>query len=207
MGTLTFDAYQVPNIFPHFICKSQKKSLLLQTENNYINHQNFHDMKKLIIALMLFVPVALFAQKFGHVDTQAIMTTLPEIAKINGELQALAKKHEDQLIAMQNELKRKAEDYDKNKSTMNAMVLQQTENALQEENQKIQQAYTRAQHEMEAKQKEMMEPIYEKVKTAIKNVGKAGQYTYIFEQDAALYVGVGSKDLTNEVKAEIARLK
>ena len=164
MGTLTFDAYQAPNIFPHFICKSQKKSLLLQTENNFINHQNFQNMKKLIIALMLFVPVALFAQKFGHVDTQAIMTTLPEITKINGELQALAKKHENQLMAMQNELKRKADDYDKNKSTMNAMLQQQTEN-------------------------------------------KAGQYTYIFEQDAALYVGVGSKDLTNEVKAEIARLK
>jgi len=207
LGTLTFGPCQASNISPYFICKSQKKSLLLQTENNFINHQNFQNMKKFIIALMLFVPVTLFAQKFGHVDTQAIMTTLPEIAKINGELQALAKKHEDQLMAMQNELKRKAEDYDKNKSTMNAMVLQQTENALQEENQKIQQAYTRAQQEMEAKQKEMLEPIYEKVKTAIKNVGKAGQYTYIFEQDAALYVGVGSKDLTNEVKAEIARLK
>lgn len=52
-----------------------------------------------------------------------------------------------------------------------------------------------------------MEPIYEKVKTAIKNVGKAGRYTYIFETSAALYIGEDSKDITAEVKAEIAKLK
>ena len=52
-----------------------------------------------------------------------------------------------------------------------------------------------------------VEEVYEKIKTAIKNVGTAGQYTYIFETSAALFVGAGSKDLTNEIKAEINRLK
>ena len=47
-------------------------------------------MKRLIIIMMLFAPMAVMAQKFGHVDSQSIMTTLPEIAKINGELQASA---------------------------------------------------------------------------------------------------------------------
>ena len=63
------------------------------------------------------------------------------------------------------------------------------------------------QQEMQKKQQEMMAPIYKKVQTAIQNVGKAGQYTYIFEQGAALYIGTGSKDVTSEVKAELNKLK
>ena len=52
-----------------------------------------------------------------------------------------------------------------------------------------------------------MAPVYQKVQTAIQNVGKAGQYTYIFEMGAALYIGTGSKDVTAEIKAEINKLK
>ena len=67
-------------------------------------------MKKFIIMMMLFAPMAVMAQKFGHVDSQSIMTTLPEIAKINGELQASAQQFENELKAMQEELQRKADE-------------------------------------------------------------------------------------------------
>ena len=48
-------------------------------------------MKKLLLLIMLMAPLATFAQKFGKVNTQTIMQALPEIAKINGELQAQQK--------------------------------------------------------------------------------------------------------------------
>ena len=73
--------------------------------------------------------------------------------------------------------------------------------------QKIQQTYAQNQQELQKQQQEKMAPVYQKVQTAIQNVGKAGQYTYIFEQGAALYVGAGSKDVTAEVKAELNKLK
>lgn len=164
-------------------------------------------MKKIIIMLMLLAPMAVMAQKFGHVDTQNIMQTLPEIAKINGELQAKAQEYENDLKAMQDELQRKADEYEKAKATMNATTQQETETSLQEMYQKIQQTYAQNQQEMQKLQQEKMQPIYTKVQTAIQNVGKAGQYTYIFEQGAALYVGAGSKDVTAEVKAELNKLK
>lgn len=164
-------------------------------------------MKKLIIALLLLSPVAVFAQKFGHVDSQALLETLPEMSRVRGELEAFGKQKENELTAMQEELKRMAEEYDKNMSTMDEKTRAEKEENLMMYNTKIQQASSLAQQDYQAKQKELLEPVYEKIKTAIKNVGKAGQYTYIFETDAALYVGAGSKDLTNEIKAEINRLK
>ena len=47
-------------------------------------------MKKLILMLMLCVPMAMSAQKFGHVDAQSVMQNLPEFMKVRGELEAQA---------------------------------------------------------------------------------------------------------------------
>ncbi len=87
-------------------------------------------MKKLFFTLMLMAPLATFAQKFGKVNTQTIMQAMPEISKINGELEAQAKTYENDLVAMQNELKRKSDEYDSKKSTMNATAQQTEEEAL-----------------------------------------------------------------------------
>ena len=163
-------------------------------------------MKKFIIMMMLFAPMAVMAQKFGHVDSQSIMTTLPEIAKINGELQATAQQFENELKAMQDELQRKAEDYDKTKSTMNATKQAETEKSLQDMYTKIQQAAQDNQQAFNKMQQEKLGPILDKVRKAIEEVAKAGNYVYIMEQSAGqpLYVNTAiSEDITAKVKAKL----
>ena len=98
-------------------------------------------MKKIFLALMLLAPMAMQAQKIGCVDMDAVAQNLPEYAKAQGELQALAKEYENQLQEMQKELQRKAEEYDKTKSTMNATKQQETEQSLQDMYARIQQQY------------------------------------------------------------------
>ncbi len=164
-------------------------------------------MKKFFVALMLIAPTAMFAQKFGHVDTQNIMQSLPEISVINGELQAKQKELENDLTAMQTEFQRKLDDYEKTQSTMNETKRKETEQEMQDMNNKIQQTYQQSQQTMQQLQQEKMGPVYEKVRKAIESVGKAGAYTYIFEVGSALYIGTDSKDLTADVKSEIQKIK
>lgn len=166
-------------------------------------------MKKIIITLVVMFSMAISAnaQKFGHVDTQSIMQTLPELTKVNGELQALAQQFDNDLKAMQEEIQRKADEFEKNKATMSKTAQEEQEKAIQDLYAKYQQTYQQNQQEMQKQQQEKMQPIQQKVMTAIQNVGKAGQYTYIFELGSALYIGPGSKDVTSEVKAEINKLK
>ncbi len=166
-------------------------------------------MKKTIIALVAMVAMttAANAQKFGHVDSQAILQSLPEITKVNGELQAEAQKYENELKELQDELQTKADEYDKNKATMSATAQKEQEQKLQDMYQKVQQTYQQNQQALQKKQQDLMTPIQKKIQTAIQNVGKAGQYTYIIEQGSALYVGPSSKDVTAEVKSEINKLK
>lgn len=160
-------------------------------------------MKKLVLMLMLLAPMTMMAQKFGKVNTQSIMQSMPEVSKANGELEALQKQKENDLQAMQQELQRKADEYQKASSTMNATTKQQKETELQGLQQKIQQAFQDGQQEMQKKSNELMQPIVEKVRTAINAVGKAGGYTYIFEEGAAVYTGDNVTDVTNAVKAKL----
>ena len=88
---------------------------------------------------------------------------------------------------------------------MNATKQKETEAELQTLYQKIQQAYQDAQKEISEKSNELMEPIITKVRNAINAVGKAGGYTYIFEEGQAVYTGETVKDVTAEVQAKIGK--
>ncbi len=165
-------------------------------------------MKKVIIMLMLFAPLATFAQKFGHVDTQAIIQSLPEFSRANGEIEAVGKQYENELKASQDELQRLAEDYDKKKSSMNATQQQEQEAKLQEMYNRIQQQAQQNQQEFQKAQQEKLQPIFTKVRQAIETVGKSGGYVYVMEAGSVLYINdTLSKDLTNEVKAQLAKMK
>ncbi|MGN1253023.1 MAG: OmpH family outer membrane protein [Prevotella sp.] len=164
-------------------------------------------MKKLLLMIMLMAPLATFAQKFGKVNTQTIMQALPEIAKVNGELQAQQKTYENDLKSMQDELQRQSDAYEKGKSTMNATAQKQKEQELQTLYQKIQQTYQDNQQALQKKQQDLMQPIVTKVRNAIDAVGKTGGYTFIFEDGVAVYTGANVEDVTSKVQAEIAKMK
>ena len=165
-------------------------------------------MKKVLIMLLMMAPMATFAQKFGHVDAQAIMTSLPEYTRAEGELKAKAQEFDNELKGMQDEIQRKLDEYEKTKSTMNQTKQQETEKAIQELANKFQQAQQDNAQAFQKLQQEKLAPIQQKVFKAIENVGKAGNYVYIMQLGTALYTSSTlSKDVTADVKAEIQKLK
>ena len=166
-------------------------------------------MKKLFLMLMLFAPLSMFAQKFGHLNAQEVMASMPEFIKARGEIEASAKKYENDLTAMQDELKRKSDEYDKTKSTMNASKQQETEASLQQMYQKIQQTYQDNQQALQKAQQEKMTPITSKLVDAIKAVGKTGGYVYIMDVSAGIpYISETlSKDATTGLKTQLAKMK
>lgn len=166
-------------------------------------------MKKLVLMLMLCAPMAVFAQKFGHVDSQAVMQSLPEFIKARGDLEAQSKQYENDLKAMQDEIQRKSEEYDRTASTMNETKKQETEKEIQGMIEKYQQALQTNQQAFQKAQQEKLQPIMTKITTAIKNVGKAGGYVYIMDVTSGIpYISdTLSKDVTADVKAELSKLK
>ena len=149
-------------------------------------------MKKILLMMLMFAPLATFAQKFGHINAQEVMSQMPEFIKARGEMEAKAKQFENDL-----------------KSTMNATKQQETENELNGLYQKYQQALQDNQQTLSKEQQEKMQPITTKLVNAIKAVGKAGGYVYIMDVSSGIpYISdTLSKDVTAEVKAQLNKLK
>lgn len=159
--------------------------------------------------LMLFAPMSMLAQKFGHLNSQQVMNDMPEFVKARGEIEATAKQYENDLKAMQDELQRKAEEYEKTKSTMNATKQKETEDELMKLNEKIRTAYNDNSQALQKAQQEKMQPITAKLVNAIQAVGKAGNYVYIMDVTSGIpYISQTlSEDVTSKVKAELAKTK
>ena len=160
-------------------------------------------MKKIIITLLLIAPMALSAQKFGHINTQELFTQMPEVAVVKLKMDTIQGQYEAQLASMNEEIQKKMQDYQAQEATMADAVKQIRQQELQEMNQRIQLFYQTAEQDIQKKQQELLAPIHEKMAKAIKAVGERENYTYIFDSAAMVHIGNDALDVTPAVKKEL----
>ena len=161
--------------------------------------------KKLIAILFLMAPLAIFAQKFGHLNSADIMQVMPEYKAAQTEIQNLEKQYTNELQMMESELSKKSEAYEKEKATLPANIAQRREAELQELYTRMQQYYQQSQQELAQASQEKMNVLVEKITKAIKEVGVAGGYLYIFDTSSGIpYISETlSTDVTETVKAKL----
>lgn len=164
-------------------------------------------MKKLIILLLMVLPLSVFAQelKIAYVNTQELITALPDFTSMQKQLADMDAKYQSELKVMQDE-------YDKKYTAFVAEQDSLTENIKMRRMQDIQDLQERttnfvqiARQDFEKKQQELFVPIQDKVKKAIKAVGDEKGYTYIIDNNpqVVLYTGTASVDATPFVKAKL----
>ena len=162
-------------------------------------------MKKLLFMLMMLAPMAAFAQKFGHVNSQEIIQAMPEFTKARTDIEALAKQYGADLKSMQEEIQKKAESLEKEQANLPANIKQRRETELQEMYQKYQQSAQDNQQALAKEQSEKMQAITAKVIEAIKSVGQTGGYVYIMDIAGGIpYINTTlSTDVTAQVMAKL----
>lgn len=162
-------------------------------------------MKKTILTLLVALPMSVFAQKFAHINSAEIIQAMPEYTTAQTEIQAQAKLYEDELKRMQDELKTKMEDYQKNEATMVDAIKQRRQQELEELNNRLEQYYQTSQQELQKLQQTKLAAISEKVGKAIKEVGDAGGYIYVMDTTSGIpYISTTlSTDVTAQVKAKL----
>ena len=159
--------------------------------------------KKIIIAMMLALPMIASAQKFGHINTQELFAQMPEVNQIKLKMDTIQNQYEMQLASMNEEIQRKAQDYQAQEATMPDAVKQIRQQELQEMQQRIQLFYQTAEQDIQKKQQELLLPVHEKMTKAIQKVGERDGYTYIFDSAAMVHIGADAIDATPAVKKEL----
>lgn len=152
-----------------------------------------------------FIMVAQQPMKFGHVNSQEIFQAMPELKTIETTLESEFSSKESQLGTMQKDLQTKQEAYMNEAQTLSQETRIAKEQELQELSQKIQNFYMLAQQQLKSKEQELKMPLYQKVQTAIQEVGDEGGFLYIFELGSGMPVFHSEKsvDVAPLVKAKL----
>ena len=149
-------------------------------------------LKKIALLVVMFaLPLGAMAQaKFAHMNSQEVITVMPEFTKAQADLDAMSKKYQEYLVQQDSLPKNIAE---RRQKELNDMA-QRQEQFQQEAYQSMQKA-----------QQDAMAPIYKKLDEAIQAVGKTEGVVYIFDlaRTPIPFVGAQSVDVTAKVKTQL----
>ena len=153
----------------------------------------------LLCGLLILPATAVLGQtgKFGHINSQELLTQMPESDSAQAEMQRMQTTYELQFEEMQVELNKKYEDYLQNRDSYSELILQTKEAEIQEINARIEQFQQIAGQDLQAQQNELLAPILEKANNAIKEVAEDNGFTYIFDvgQGNPIYFSEESVDI------------
>ncbi len=145
-------------------------------------------MKKfaLMLAFGLMTAASSFAigeagLKLGYVNSQELLSIMPEMTKADNDLKTFAKQYQDQLETMGKEFEKKGGEYQAGEKTMSEAVKEVKQKELQSLETRIREYQQSAQEKIGKKKEDLYKPILEKADKAIKDVAKEKGYNYVFD--------------------------
>ncbi len=145
-------------------------------------------MKKLLnlslLVVFLLASATVSAQqpaKFGHIDTNELLSLMPGRDSARVQLERYARELETQYVTMQNELQTKYQDYLEKESTFSELIRQSRQRELTNLQERILEFQESAQQDLVEQENRLLSPIIEKAQKAIADVATENGFTYIFD--------------------------
>ncbi len=164
-------------------------------------------MKKTLLIICLGIATLFAAEaqnKLGYINSNELLSIMPQSIEMQTELQSYAKGLESSLAAMQAEGEKKLADYQQNEATMSELVKQDKIRELESIQQRILEFQQNAQESLAAKEQELITPILDKARKAIEDVAKEENFTYIFDASTGnILYAEKSENILPLVKAKL----
>jgi len=164
-------------------------------------------IKVIVVFAFLIAFNSLQAQnpvKIGYIDVNTLISAMPGIDSVKIKLQKYQQSLTDQMDAMGAEFENKYLDYQSKSSGMSDLIKQTKEKELSDLQSRIDAFKSKAQQDFQAKQQELLEPLINQAKDAIKAVAKENKYTLVLNgiEDIVLY-SESTDDLMPLVKKKL----
>lgn len=137
----------------------------------------------LLVSAILFACMPANSQdlKFGHINSQELLTAMPESDSAQATIEKLAADYEQQLEEMRVELNKKYDEYLTNRDSYTDLIRQTKEADITEMQQRIGNFEQVAQQDLQQQQQTLIQPVLEKANNAIKEVAEENGFVYIFD--------------------------
>jgi len=166
-------------------------------------------MKRAVITLFVFcLALTSQAQRFGYVDTEYILESIPEYQNKQNELNEISVQWQQEIEAMYAEIDRMYKDYQAEQILLtDDMKRKREEQIIEKEKEAKQKQKDRFgyQGDLFQKRQEFTKPIQDKVYAAIKEIADARGYAVIFDKAGQLTMLYTSAkyDLSEDVLDEL----
>lgn len=163
--------------------------------------------KLIALAVLLFAGATSFVNaqaKIAHIDTQALIESMPETKTAQNELERLRKTYEAEIISMDKELQARVTRYEAESTTKTDAENAKRVEELQAAQGKIGEYRQNASRDLQKKEADLFTPLFEKAKQAIQKVAREKGYQYVMDATpgSGLIVSEGP-NLLNDVKKEL----
>ncbi|MDR2085139.1 MAG: OmpH family outer membrane protein [Bacteroidales bacterium] len=157
----------------------------------------------LVIVLAIF-SMSLSAQKFAYVDTDYILSKIPEFNDAQAQLDDMANLWQKEIEAKFSEVDKMYKDYQANRVLYPEEMRQKKENeilAKEKQIKEFQQSKFGTEGELYKKRQELIKPIQERVYNAIQDVAEKNNYAIIFNKaDGVTMIYTSAKyDISDDI--------
>jgi len=164
-------------------------------------------LKKIALLMLFALPISLMAQegKLGHINSQEVLSLMPERVVIEKTISDLQSQWEKELVKMREEYYAKIKEFQDKQATMPESIKTARQSEIAEIEQRITTFNQTASADLQKKQQELFTPVVEKVKKAINEVGAENNYLYIFDlsTQGIIYQSPKSNDISALVKKKL----
>ena len=157
-----------------------------------------------LVLALIFAAVTVQAQKFGFLNSAAILAEMPEVKQAEANLEALQKQLQKKGQSMVEKLQQDYVEIQRKIEAGDLSPKQQEEEGqkLKERELEIGKFEQDMINQIQTKRNELLEPIYAKVNQAIQDVAEEDGYQFIFDQGVLLYFEEEA-DVSVKVKAKL----
>ncbi len=164
---------------------------------------------KIILVLFTVIGILFFQNnlnaqdplKVGHLNVVEILTALPETDSAQILLETDTKDLELMLEEMQVEYNKLVNEYQENMNNYSDLIRSTKEADIVEMQHRIQTFQQNASQQLQQRNVELMQPIYNKIQIAIDQVGVNEGYSYILDlsKGVVVFTGIKSENLNSQV--------
>lgn len=157
-----------------------------------------------LLVFLFAVTSTAMAQKFGYVNSTAILAELPDVKQADANLEALQKQLQKKGQGMLEQLQKDYQAIQERVARGELSPKEQEDEAkkLETRQQEIGKFEQEMVQQVQEKRNTLLEPIYKKVNDAIQAVAKENGFTMIFDQAILLYADE-AQDVSTMVRAKL----
>ncbi len=159
-----------------------------------------------LFALTLTLPFSAHAQDastIGYTNQEALLANMPEMEQLQSQLQQELMQEQEEFQNEQQELQQMVEQYQKQQTLLSDEKKAEREGEIRQKQQELQQSARERDQMLAQREQELMQPLMDKLQTAIEAVAQERGLAVVMRSQALLYADDAVVNITEEVATRL----